>query len=87
MKFLITGITGFAGAHLANLLHRHSHKVHGLIRCSNGREADIRDVVPDSVYRDIDWHYGDLQNERVINNISSQRPSLQKSIPREGLLY
>ena len=46
-KFLITGITGFAGPHLANLLHREGHQVYGLIRRTNGMESDIRDVVSD----------------------------------------
>ena len=49
-KFLITGITGFAGPHLANLLHSEGHEIHGLIRNSNGREQDIRDVVNDEDY-------------------------------------
>ena len=46
MNFLITGITGFAGPHLANLLHRDGHKVFGLIRGTNGMETDICDIVP-----------------------------------------
>ncbi|MFL5085923.1 MAG: GDP-mannose 4,6-dehydratase, partial [Xanthobacteraceae bacterium] len=50
MKYLITGITGFAGPHLANLLIGNGHEVFGLVRESNGREQDIRDVVPDEVY-------------------------------------
>ena len=69
MKFLITGITGFAGPHLANLLHSEGHEVFGLVRSSNGRENDIRDVVPDEVYRDITFLYGDLTNHRVISNV------------------
>ena len=44
MNFLITGITGFAGPHLAELLIKNNHTVYGLIMCSNGRENDIRDV-------------------------------------------
>jgi len=32
MKYLITGITGFAGPHLANLLIQEGHEVFGLIR-------------------------------------------------------
>ena len=31
MKFLITGITGFAGPNLANLLHKEGHEIYGLI--------------------------------------------------------
>ena len=69
MKFLITGITGFAGPHLANLLHSEGHEVFGLVRSSNGRENDIRDVVPDEVYKDITFLYGDLTNHRVINSV------------------
>lgn len=69
MKFLITGITGFAGPHLANLLAQESHEVHGLVRCSNGRENDIRDVVCDEIYKDITFHYGDLTNFRVLSSI------------------
>ena len=47
MKFLVTGITGFAGPHMANLLHSEGHEVYGLVRHSNGRETDIKDIVPD----------------------------------------
>tara|TARA_Y100000996_G_scaffold396458_1_gene362571 strand:+ start:136 stop:1113 length:978 start_codon:yes stop_codon:yes gene_type:complete len=68
-KYLITGITGFAGPHLANLLHTHNHEIHGLIRNSNGREQDIRDVVNDEVYNSINFHYSDLGNHKLINNL------------------
>ena len=69
MKFLITGITGFAGPHLANLLHSKGHEVYGLIRSTNGRENDIRDVVSDEVYRDVTFLYSDLKNYRVLQNV------------------
>ena len=68
-NYLITGITGFAGPHLANLLHQHGHSVYGLVRCSNGRENDIRDVVEDEVYRDINFVYSDLKSLRNLNSI------------------
>lgn len=68
-NYLVTGITGFAGPHLANLLHENGHNVYGLVRCSNGRENDIRDVVPDSVYRNINFVYSDLKSARNLNNI------------------
>jgi GDP-4-dehydro-6-deoxy-D-mannose reductase len=61
MRFLITGITGFVGPHLANLLVRDGHEVHGLLRSSNGREEDIRDVVPDEVYGELRFSHGDLR--------------------------
>ena len=73
MRYLITGITGFVGPHLANLLLREGHDVAGLVRASNGREADIRDVVPDSNYERIRFLYGDLTN----------RPSLERLLRAE----
>ena len=69
MKFLITGITGFAGPHLANLLVDEGHEVWGLVRHSNGRENDIRDVVPDYIFREINFVYSDLTNYRTLNKI------------------
>ena len=68
-KFLITGITGFAGPHLANLLHREGHQVYGLIRRTNGMESDIRDVVSDEVYNSITFLYSDLTNYRSIRKV------------------
>ncbi len=62
MRYLITGLTGFAGPHLANLLLSQGHEVAGLIRGSNGREDDIRDVVPDEHFQKIRWIYGDLKD-------------------------
>ena len=59
-KYLITGITGFAGAHLANLLIENGHEVYGLIRGSNGMESDILDVVPRRNFDKIKFLYGDL---------------------------
>jgi GDP-4-dehydro-6-deoxy-D-mannose reductase len=68
-NYLVTGITGFAGPHLANLLHNKGHTVYGLVRCSNGRENDIRDVVSDDVYKNINFLYSDLRSLRNLNNI------------------
>jgi len=69
MKYLITGITGFAGPHLANLIIRDGHEVFGLVRESNGREQDIRDVVPDDVYAKLNFVYGDLTHFRSLDRI------------------
>lgn len=69
MKFLITGITGFVGPHLANLLISEGHEVHGLVRHSNGRESDILDVVSDDNFKKITFVYGDLRNYLSISNI------------------
>ena len=68
-RFLITGITGFAGPHLANLLHKEGHEIFGLIRRTNGMESDIRDVVPDDVYESITFLYGDLTNYRSLRTV------------------
>jgi GDPmannose 4,6-dehydratase len=72
MNYLITGITGFAGPHLANLLLQEGHRVFGLIRHSNGRQTDILDVVPTSNFENITFLYGDLVNFRVLNSIFKQ---------------
>ena len=45
MQYFITGITGFAGPHLARLLLRQGHSVHALVRESNGSEMDLVDVL------------------------------------------
>lgn len=69
MKYLITGITGFAGPHLANLLFEEGHEIYGLIRRTNGMESDILDVVLDDVYESIKFVYADLCNYRSLRNI------------------
>lgn len=66
MKYLITGITGFLGPHLANQLVKEGHEVYGLIRMNNGREQDIRDILSNEVFEKITFLYGDLQNYRSI---------------------
>jgi GDPmannose 4,6-dehydratase len=69
MKYLITGITGFAGPHLANLLINNGHQVFGLVRNSNGRETDILDVVSEANFQKIKFIYSDLTNFRTLNDI------------------
>ena len=69
MKYLITGITGFVGPHLANLLLEEGHEVYGLVRVSNGRENDIRDVIPDENFARLQFAYGDLTNGKSIERI------------------
>lgn len=68
-KFLITGVTGFAGPHLVNLLYSEGHEIHGIIRNSNGREQDIRDVVSDEAFSYIKFHYADLSNKKIIDEV------------------
>jgi GDP-4-dehydro-6-deoxy-D-mannose reductase len=69
MKYLITGITGFLGPHLANKLIKEGHEVYGLVRINNGRENDIRDIVPDDYYNKIIFVYGDLTDFRMMDKI------------------
>src|SRR3989338_3992657 len=69
MKYLITGITGFVGPHLANLLIEQGHEVCGLIRASNGTETDILDVVPDKNYSKIKFLYGDLVSRESVSRV------------------
>ncbi len=69
MKYLITGITGFLGPHLANKLIKEGHEVFGLVRINMGRENDIRDIVSDEDFAKIKFVYGDLTNFRKLDNI------------------
>lgn len=69
MRFLITGITGFAGPHLANLLLKKGHEVYGLIRHSNGRHTDILDVVEVDNFEEITFLQSDLTNYRTLLKI------------------
>lgn len=69
MKYLITGITGFVGPHLANLLLEENHEVYGLVRSSNGMETDILDVVPDKNYNQIKFLYGDLISRELVGRV------------------
>jgi GDP-mannose 4,6-dehydratase len=70
MKYLITGITGFAGPHLANLLIDSGHDVFGLVRGSNGMETDILDVVSSKNFDKITFLYGDLLDRQRMEDIA-----------------
>jgi len=69
MKFLITGITGFAGPHLARLLLREGHTVCGLVRSSNGRQFDLLDTLSNKELETIEWVYGELTNYPSLERI------------------
>lgn len=68
-RFLITGITGFAGPHLANLLVKEGHHVSGLIRRTNGMESDILDTVPQDIFDSIKFLKGDLTNYQSLDKL------------------
>lgn len=69
MRYLITGITGFLGPHLANILVQEGHEVFGLVRTNSGRENDIRDIVNDDNFSKIKFVYSDLCNYRTLRKI------------------
>lgn len=60
MKYLVTGMTGFAAPHLANLLIDEGHDIYGLIRASNGREQHVRELMDDAHFARVRWLYADL---------------------------
>jgi len=66
MKYLITGITGFLGPHLANKLVNEGHEVYGLVRINMGRENDLRDIISDDVFSKLKFVYADLCNYRKL---------------------
>lgn len=69
MKYLVTGITGFAGPHLANLLLNEGHEVHGIVRTANGREQDLLDVMYKEDLDKIKFHYVDLRHYYGVEKI------------------
>jgi GDP-mannose 4,6-dehydratase len=72
MKYLITGITGFAGPNLAKLLLQEGHEVHGIVRTANGRETDLVDIMSLEELDSIKFHYLDLKHfysvKKLIDN-------------------
>ena len=69
MKYLITGITGFLGPHLAKKLIENGDEVYGLVRINMGRENDIRDILSDEIFSKIKFVYSDLCNYRKLKKI------------------
>jgi GDP-4-dehydro-6-deoxy-D-mannose reductase len=67
MKYLLTGISGFLGPHLAKKLIENNHTVYGLIRSNRGSENDLRDILSDEIFKKIIFLYGDITNYRAIN--------------------
>ena len=69
MKYLITGITGFLGPHLAKKIIQNGDEVYGLVRINMGRENDIRDILEDEIFSKIKFVYSDLCNYRTLRKI------------------
>lgn len=64
MKCLITGITGFLGPHLAQKLIKEGHQVYGLLRGTRGSEHEIKDLLSEHEFKQIQFIYGDLCHYR-----------------------
>jgi len=86
MKYLITGITGFAGPHLANVLLKEGHDVYGLVRGSNGMETDIMDIVDANDFDKITFLYSDLRNFRTLTNLFKKKIFNSSNINKNFLL-
>jgi GDP-D-mannose dehydratase len=72
MKFVITGITGFVGPHLAKSLLEKGHEVVGLTR-SMSKCDGTRDVLGDLINK-VEFGYLDIENEKsVIESLSSRK--------------
>jgi len=69
MKYLITGITGFAGPNLAKLLLENGHEVHGIVRTANGRELDLIDIMSLDELNKIKFHYLDLKHYYSVDKL------------------
>jgi GDPmannose 4,6-dehydratase len=69
MKYLITGITGFAGPNLAKLLLKNGHEVHGIVRTANGREQDLLDILTPKELSNIKFHYLDLKHYYSVHKL------------------
>lgn len=72
MKYLITGITGFAGPNLAKILLEDNHEVHGIVRTANGRENDLLDILTPEELSKIKFHYLDLKHYFSVDKLFSQ---------------
>jgi GDP-4-dehydro-6-deoxy-D-mannose reductase len=69
MNCLITGITGFLGPHLAKLLIKKGHKVYGFLRGTRGSEQELKDLLSEEEFKQINFLYGDLVHFRTIDKI------------------
>ncbi len=98
MKYLITGITGFVGPHLANLLIKEGHEVVGLVRRYNGMETDILDIVEIKTYEKIRFVVGDIKDlpcminffiqekfDGIFHLAAQSHPSLSFKNPQETM--
>lgn len=69
MNCLITGITGFLGPHLAQLLLKNGHNVYGILRGTRGSEQEIKDLLTEEEFNKITFIYGDIVHYRTVDNM------------------
>jgi GDP-4-dehydro-6-deoxy-D-mannose reductase len=72
MKCLITGITGFLGPHLAQKLIKEGHQVYGLLRGTRGSEHEIKDLLSENEFKQIEFIYGDLAHYRSMDKMCKE---------------
>lgn len=65
MRYLVTGITGFLGPHIAKQLLQKGHTVYGLLR---GSEQEIKDLLTDDEFDKIIFLYSDIIHFRSIEH-------------------
>jgi len=68
-NYIVTGGTGFAAAHLMNLLIKEGHNVTALTRRTNGMYTDVLDVIPQENFDKINWMVGDLTDRNSLMKI------------------
>jgi GDP-4-dehydro-6-deoxy-D-mannose reductase len=68
MNYLITGITGFAGPHLANKLIQEGHNVYGMYRSGGRNHTDIQDILGYNINK-LKFINSDLQNTNEIYDL------------------
>jgi len=73
VKYLITGITGFAGPHLARLLLDNGHEVEGIVRTANGREQDLLDILSPEEIEQIAIHCLDLKHYFSVQKLLTEQ--------------
>ena len=66
MRYLVTGITGFAGWNLANHLTERGDQVYGLFR---GEPGDIKDVIPERNFDKLRFLYGDFSKKEEMDEV------------------
>jgi len=68
MRYLITGITGFTGPHMAKRLLAGGHEVYGLYRSPTGNQNDISDILGEEAEK-VTFIHGDFLDKASIDKV------------------